>query len=140
MNSRKKRFFVTLTVLLGVYGSLLGVGSDSVNLQQSIGIKLCFWKCLKVWFWFHTFLWILQVLLCFFMQPLALNFVPLPSICIMECIRSTNRSWIFAHQCFEIGFDPPLKTCLICQKSNLFAHVMIDTNLIMILMMIRSWK
>ena len=125
---------------LSMYGGLLGIGSDSVNLQQSIGVKLCFWKCLQVGFWFHTFLWILQVLLCLFLQSLALFSCPLASLCMIECIRLTNMPWIFAHQCHGIWFDSPLLNLPKLSKLNLFAHGLLDMSLIPLMMMIQSWN
>ena len=42
MNSRKKRIFVTLTVLCDVRGDLVGIGSASVIVKELIEIVLGF--------------------------------------------------------------------------------------------------
>ena len=131
---------MTLTVLLGMYGCLLGIGSDSVNLQQSIGIKLCFWKRLKVGFWFHTFHHLFHVWFLVFLQPLAYFSCPLGSIFIMECIRSRIMIQIFSHHGLHIWFDFHLKTYQIGQKTIFLHMILCDTNFMMILMRIQSWK
>ena len=82
-----------------------------------------------------------QVLLLMILQPLqSLNSCLLPCICIMQCIRSSFVDWIFVHYGYRIWFDPPFITFQFCQKSNLFEHGMVDTNLIHLMMMIQSWN
>ena len=120
--------YVTLTTCFGVYESLLWIPKGWIDTQQSIGIKLCFWKRLQVWFWFCTFYHFFQVLFGWFFQPLALNFVPLPSICIMECIRSRIMVQIFSHHGLHIWFDFHLKTCQIGQKTIFLHMILCDTN------------
>ena len=129
---------VMLTVRFDACESLLWIASDSVIVQQSIGVEFRFWKGLQGWFQFHTFLSILQVLFLVFLQPLPLISCALTCICNMQCIRSRIMLWIFAHQCHGVWFDPPLKACLIYQKSNLFAHGMLYMSLMLIMMMIKS--
>ena len=118
-------FWLLLTQWLPSNGVVLRFDLENTSMHD-FSFKF-FANFFQVWFWCSCSL-----------QPLKL--VPLHCICNMECIRSTILDWILVHYGLEIWFDSPLKTFQICPKSIFLFMIWWDTNLMLIMMIIKTWN